>query len=916
MPISALPESVAKRLAGHLNIASPVILIKELLDNAIDAQATSVEVIISPNTVDKIEVRDNGAGIFPDDYDSLGRRGHTSKLKTFEELSLRANTSLGFRGEALASVNTMAKVCVITKTSSDSVAASLQLHPKTGGILTHHRASAPVGTTVIVTGLYNETPVREQVVIKEASKSLDSLRELLRSYAMARPQLRLQFKVLKMPRLNWSYAPKPTAGLQEAVLQIHGGAVLSQCMEKCSKHGTSASQNDLSHSLFEFEAVVVKPNALTHLPKGRYFSVDRRPLTAKYVSSSLGTAAQGTGVGDAFICLNITCPPGSYDANIEPSKNEVLFSDEAALISQFEEFWVETYGQLATKTPHEVPTDDVPEKPHGVELGGISQPDTLAGHDQIVYAQSPLGIEHPSKETGRTSQPPATNPIADVSAFPIQDANHGAEGGSSGAQAEEGERNKRTRPSTPAPASFITASLLRNREHQPILAERPSPPESELPVSDRSWTGDMSSDLSERTEGPKKRKLQPRRPLPTQSPLLPGGIARNEWSERASTQPLNPWSIARMNKGGPRNDFSGYGEVDQNLDLRLTPEPDILRHYAAAPRDLDLPPSHRFLGSSRDELSSPTAASRQPYASPQSSPLVLNYQSPPKSQAHNAVPSRRAQPPWTPPSSVQRDQQEWNSSYRTGYQYCLRKASSSLDTSHGQTKLDQFIPNHHSPDGYTGANESSTGNFVSSKDASTMRRNETRSDNTAFNVSVPRAFEVSRGRRRQDQDHSGSTPRDASLPLAAQDQPATVEPHPIKTSIPTGDPRAYLLRHQKSAAAPANNGAPRRGLKRARSSYLPFESIPKDEGTHSLLFQLSLEMQLLRDSTALVARFDGYFDDGSDVSALDMGVGEGRRIEERLDRLLSDWNEEATGGRTCIESQLTALLKGKGVKAA
>lgn len=281
MPISALPESVAKRLAGHLNIASPVILVKELLDNAIDAQATSVEVIIASNTVDKIEVRDNGVGIFPDDYDSLGRRGHTSKLKTFEELGLRANTSLGFRGEALASANAMANVCVITKTSSDPVAASLQLHPRTGGVLTHHLASAPVGTTVIVTGLYNETLVREQMIIKEASKSLDSLRELLRSYAMARPQLRLQFKVLKLPRLNWSYAPKPTAGLQEAVLQIHGAEVLSQCKERCSNYDPSASQNDLSQSLFGFEAILVKPGARAHLlPKGRYFSVDRRPLTA------------------------------------------------------------------------------------------------------------------------------------------------------------------------------------------------------------------------------------------------------------------------------------------------------------------------------------------------------------------------------------------------------------------------------------------------------------------------------------------------------------------------------------------------------------------------------------------------------------------------------------------------------------
>ena len=281
MPIAALPDSVAKRLAGHLNIASPVNLVKELLDNAIDAQARSVEILISSNTVDKIEVHDNGVGIYPDDYDSLGRRGHTSKLKTFEELSVRANTSLGFRGEALASANAIAKVCVITKTSSDPVAASLQLHPKTGGVLTHHPASAPIGTTVIVTGLYNETPVREQVAIKEASNSLDGLKKLIRSYAMARPQLRFQFKVLKQPRLNWSYAPRPTAGLQEAVLQVYGAAALSQCMEKSYINDTPTHQASSAQPSFRLEAIVVKSDPQVHLlPKGRYFSVDRRPLKA------------------------------------------------------------------------------------------------------------------------------------------------------------------------------------------------------------------------------------------------------------------------------------------------------------------------------------------------------------------------------------------------------------------------------------------------------------------------------------------------------------------------------------------------------------------------------------------------------------------------------------------------------------
>ena len=623
-------------------------------------------------------------------------------------------------------------------------------------------------------------------------------------------------------------------------------------------------------------------------------------------------------IGDVFICLNITCPPGSYDANIEPSKNEVLFSDEAALINLFEEFCVETYGQLGTKTPHVVRTDDVPEKPPGHELDETSPSDTFAEHSQTANTDSTLGGGRPAKETGRASQPPATNPMASVSAVSTQDLDHGVEDGSSGGHVKEDEwNNRRSRPGTPATASFITASLLRNGEQQLTLDGRCSPPESELSLSGRGWTGDMLSDLSERTDGREKHRLQPRRPLLTQTPTFHDGIARHDWAETAPKRPLNPWSIARMSKAGPREDFSGYGDVDQITGLRFTPEPDILRHYDAAPGDLDLPPTHRLLGSSREELSSLTTTFRQTYASPQSSPLGLNCQSAPKSQAHNAAPNRWAQPPWTPPSSVQRDQQEWNSSYRTGYQTGSRKASSSLDTAHGQTKLDQFVSNHHnSPDGDTGANGSSHENFMSSKDASTMRRNETRSDNTAFNFSAPRAFRPPRSRRRQEQDHGNSVPPDANLPFTVQDQPAVVESDHIKTTIPAGDPRAYLLKRQKSAAAQGSDEASRRGLKRAKSSYLPFESIPDNEGTHSLLTHSPLRTQMLRDSTTLVARFDGYFDGGDVGSALDMGAREGHRVEERLDHLLSDWSEQVTGERTCIESQLTALLKGKGVEAA
>src|SRR5690348_6177351 len=108
MPISALSEGTVRTLGSALVITSPLLLLKELLDNAIDSGATSVDVIVSPNTVDKIEVRDNGHGIDPGNFESLGRPGHTSKLRSFDELSKVGATTLGFRGAALASANTLA----------------------------------------------------------------------------------------------------------------------------------------------------------------------------------------------------------------------------------------------------------------------------------------------------------------------------------------------------------------------------------------------------------------------------------------------------------------------------------------------------------------------------------------------------------------------------------------------------------------------------------------------------------------------------------------------------------------------------------------------------------------------------------------------------------------------------------------
>ncbi|KAK3337324.1 DNA mismatch repair protein MutL [Cercophora scortea] len=233
MPISALSEDSIRRLGSTIAISTPVTLVKELLDNALDSGATSVDILVSPNTVDKIEVRDNGSGIHPDDFDSLGRAGHTSKLRSFEELSSLGGSSLGFRGVALASTITIAaQVSITTRIATESVATALCLSSE-GGIARRIHKSAPPGTTVCVTGLFSQFPVRSQAIIKEAKKTLLRVKELLQAYALARPRVRLHFRVFNSPSLSWSFSPLPDTNVEQAVMQVFGAELVSQCMFKC-----------------------------------------------------------------------------------------------------------------------------------------------------------------------------------------------------------------------------------------------------------------------------------------------------------------------------------------------------------------------------------------------------------------------------------------------------------------------------------------------------------------------------------------------------------------------------------------------------------------------------------------------------------------------------------------------------------
>ncbi|KAL3458447.1 hypothetical protein BJX64DRAFT_292155 [Aspergillus heterothallicus] len=373
MPIEALPPTTVRAIGSTSTISDPCSIVKELLDNALDAFASSVSIEISQDTVSVIQVKDNGHGIPKDDYAAVCKRGFTSKIQTIEDLNNVGGKSLGFRGEALASAaDVSAGLTVVTKTEAEPVGSSLK-YGRDGELLSAERASHPVGTTVQISGLFKHIPVRRQASIKDAKKATLKIRKMIQAYAMARPTARLSFKILKAKTTSgsWMYAPGKEATHLEAARQVVGVEVASMCLSvewPMIPQGGLQAQND---SPFRLTALLPKPGSDFTLinNKGYYINVDGRPMASgrgiaqdiiKLYKACLRSASlnkKSLTITDPFLYLQVNCPAGVYDVNVEPLKDDLLFENKAVVLSLVETLLHDTYGGPSSPRSSISPSD-------------------------------------------------------------------------------------------------------------------------------------------------------------------------------------------------------------------------------------------------------------------------------------------------------------------------------------------------------------------------------------------------------------------------------------------------------------------------------------------------------------------------------------------------------------------------------
>ncbi|KAF3905362.1 hypothetical protein ABW21_db0200840 [Orbilia brochopaga] len=366
MTIHEIPQESIRRLGSTQVITDPITVIKarELVENALDATATSVIIEASADLLSHILVKDNGGGIAPADRPLMAKPHCTSKISTFDDLL--DVTTLGFRGEALASLATVSgSLTITTRVKDEAIAVACEI-ARDGSLKTISPVAAQIGCTVKVTNLFANFPVRKAALDKTSAKQLAQIRPLLLSYYLTHPLTRLQFKCVAGSQANqgkkkidnkYDVIFAASSSKEQAVIKAFGA--------EPSRHGQWIKHADEE---LRIEAFVVKPGAETAQVsrKGVCIAYKNRPLSvtrARGVAHSIYAAykkqikavfaARSTDAPtEPFLFLNILAGVGKADVNIEPAKDDVLFESNDKVMSCIEDCFQKVYGVIRADDQH------------------------------------------------------------------------------------------------------------------------------------------------------------------------------------------------------------------------------------------------------------------------------------------------------------------------------------------------------------------------------------------------------------------------------------------------------------------------------------------------------------------------------------------------------------------------------------
>ena len=310
--ISLLPDHVANQIAAGEVIQRPASVVKELLENAIDAQATEIKLLVNGSGKTLIQVIDNGIGMSPTDVRLAFERHATSKIKIADDLF--SITSKGFRGEALASIAAIAQLEVHTRTTGEEMASTLKI---SGSKVTEQAVSvAPKGTSIAVKNLFYNVPARRNF-LKSDKVELRHIIDEFHRVALAHPEVKFSFL-----QNNSELFDLPSGSHKKRIANIFGNKIEEKLIPVEEMTAVAG-----------IEGFVVKPEFAKKSRGQQFFFVDHRFIKSPFLNHAVYAAFEGL-IRDQFYpgyFIYIQIDPKSIDINIHPTKTEIKFEEEQNL---------------------------------------------------------------------------------------------------------------------------------------------------------------------------------------------------------------------------------------------------------------------------------------------------------------------------------------------------------------------------------------------------------------------------------------------------------------------------------------------------------------------------------------------------------------------------------------------------------
>jgi DNA mismatch repair protein MutL len=321
MPIQVLPPQLANQIAAGEVVERPASVVKELIENSLDAGATRIDIDIERGGAKLIRIRDNGCGIGKDELALALARHATSKITSLDDLE--AIISLGFRGEALASISSVARLTLTSRTAEQAEAWQAYAEGRDQAV-TVKPAAHPVGTTLEVLDLFYNTPARRKFMRTEKTE-FNHIDEIVRRIALARFDVSINLnhngKMVRQYRAVQEGAPR-----DRRLGAICGTAFLEQALEIEWQHGDLA-----------LRGWVAEPSATTAaLAEIQYCYVNGRMMRDRLITHAIRQACEdklGADRQPAFV-LYLEIDPHQVDVNVHPAKHEVRFH-QSRLVHDF-----------------------------------------------------------------------------------------------------------------------------------------------------------------------------------------------------------------------------------------------------------------------------------------------------------------------------------------------------------------------------------------------------------------------------------------------------------------------------------------------------------------------------------------------------------------------------------------------------